>query len=148
MNTKLLVTGILGVLLLGSQAYANETSVGVSPMQQKDNTPHLIIDSPTDHQVIKGVVIIRWHAQNIRILSVYGDAALAVKPKLGHLHVSLDHNSWHWVQASEEPIVLQGLTPGEHTVSLDLADATHQVLDHQTLTFVTTNIDSRNTHPH
>jgi len=63
---------------------------------------------------------------NLRILPVFGSAALAVSPRLGHLHFYVDDQSWPTVDSSGETVVLVGLKAGPHKVRLELADATHK----------------------
>src|ERR1019366_919996 len=46
--------------------------------------------------------------------------ALAVSPRVGHLHVRLDDAPWVWADASGNPIILMGLPPGPHKVLLEL----------------------------
>jgi pimeloyl-ACP methyl ester carboxylesterase len=48
----------------------------------------LVVDSPLSEQLARGYVVVRYRAENLRILPVYGQAALAVSPRLGHLHHS------------------------------------------------------------
>ena len=84
----------------------------------------------------RGVVIIAFHAENLKLVPVYGDAAVSVTPRIGHLHITLDDFSWHWLQASEELIVVQGLPKGPHHVVLDLADPAHHVLATKRLDFI------------
>ncbi|MDR3374327.1 MAG: DUF6130 family protein [Ancalomicrobiaceae bacterium] len=84
----------------------------------------------------RGVVVIAFHADNLKLVPVYGDAAVAVTPRIGHLHITLDEAAWHWLQASEELIVIQGLAKGPHHVVLDLADPAHHVLASKRLDFV------------
>jgi hypothetical protein len=43
--------------------------------------------------------------------------------------VTVDDAPWHWVDASGEPLIVQGLPPGPHRVLIQLADATHRVID-------------------
>ena len=57
---------------------------------------------------------------------VFGNAALSVSPRVGHLHYYVDGQSWPIVDTSGETVVLVGLKPGPHTVRLELADATHK----------------------
>ena len=52
--------------------------------------------------------VIQYRADNLRIVPVFGPAALSVTPRIGHIA------SWHWVDASGEPLIIQGLTPGPH----------------------------------
>jgi len=83
-----------------------------------------------------GVVIIQYCAQNIYLEPVFGAGALAVSPRVGYIHVSLDNATWVWADASGNPIILMGLPPGPHKVVLELNDANHQRLDKATVAFV------------
>ncbi|MGN6653427.1 DUF6130 family protein [Trinickia sp.] len=118
-------------LLIASPVHADQ-----SP-QPTDvaGAPRLVVDAPPNGAVVQHAAIIRFHTQNIRLLPVYGEAAVAVQPSIGHLHVTVDNASWHWVHVSNEPVVVQGLAPGPHTVQLELADPVHHVLDRQLVTF-------------
>jgi hypothetical protein len=71
-------------------------------------------------------VFIQYRTENLRILPVFGAAALAVSPRVGHLHYYVDDQSWPIVDTSGETVVLVGLAPGPHKVRLELADATHK----------------------
>ncbi len=44
--------------------------------------------------------------------------------------------TWHWADASGEPLIIQGLTPGAHRVLIELADPTHRVIDHAVVNLV------------
>ena len=59
----------------------------------------------------RGVVVIEYCAENLHIVPVFGPNALAVSPRVGHLHVSVDDASWRWADASGNPIILMGLSP-------------------------------------
>ena len=48
----------------------------------------------------------------------------------------LDDASWVWADAGGNPIILQGLSPGPHTVHITLVDANHHPLDEGKVTFV------------
>jgi hypothetical protein len=67
---------------------------------------------------------------------VFGANALAVSPRVGHVHVRVDDASWVWADASGSPIILMGLLPGTHRVFIELNDANHHALDSGTVTFV------------
>ena len=86
----------------------------------------LIVDQPIPEQLALGRVFIQYRTENLRILPVYGNAALAVSPRLGHLHYYVDGQSWPTVDSSGETVVLVGLQPGPHKLRLELADATHK----------------------
>ena len=69
-------------------------------------------------------------------MPVFGNAAAEVSPRLGHLHVTVDDWKGTWAHTSEDPIILVGLTPGNHKVLLEVADPTHRVLTCATVNFV------------
>jgi len=97
----------------------------------------LIVDEPLPELLALGrVVVVRYRTENLRIVPVFGSAALAVSPRIGHLHITVDDASWHWVDASGEPLIITGLLPGPHKLLVELADPTHRVMDSATLTFV------------
>jgi hypothetical protein len=101
---------------------------GATPLVAVPNeTPaKLIVDPPIPEQLVQGRVFIQYRTENLRILSVFGNAAVAVSPRLGHLHYYVDDQSWPTVDTSGETVVLVGLKPGPHKVKLELADATHK----------------------
>jgi hypothetical protein len=95
----------------------------------------LKVAPPLPDKLERGLVVIPYRAENLRIVPVYGEAALKVTPRIGHVHVTVDDGPWHWVDASGEPLIIQGLPPGPHRVRIDLADPTHHVIDHQIVSF-------------
>ena len=97
--------------------------------------PKLIVDPPMPEQLALGRVFIQYRTENMRILPVFNRTALAVSPRVGHLHYRVDGQSWPTVDTSGETIVLVGLTPGLHKIVIELADPTHKPLVGQTLEF-------------
>jgi pimeloyl-ACP methyl ester carboxylesterase len=95
----------------------------------------LIVDAPLPEQLAKGYVVVRYRAENARILPVYGTAALGIAPRIGHLHVTLDDQPWHWLDSSGEPLSINGLPPGAHKLLIELQDTSHRGLDSTTVTF-------------
>jgi hypothetical protein len=55
------------------------------------------------------VVVIQYCAENLHFVPVFGPNALAVSPRVGHIHVRVDDASWVWADASGNPIILMGL---------------------------------------
>lgn len=98
--------------------------------------PALVVDAPLPEQLAKGLVVLRYRAENLRIVPVYGPAALDVSPRIGHIHVTVDDAPWHWADGSGEPLIIQALPPGPHKVWIGLADPAHKVLDSKTVNFV------------
>ncbi len=97
--------------------------------------PRLQVDAPLAAQLATGLVVIRYSTENVRIVPVFGPTALDVSPRIGHLHVSVDDAPWHWVDASGEPLIIQGLPSGQHRVLLELADPSHRVIQSETIAF-------------
>jgi len=85
--------------------------------------------APVPRLLEKGVAVIVFKTENVQLAPIYGEAAAGVSPRLGHLHVTLDAQAWHWVHSGSDPVVLQGLPAGPHRVTLELADANHRVID-------------------
>ncbi|MEV6235080.1 DUF6130 family protein [Saccharopolyspora shandongensis] len=98
----------------------------------------LAVDAPLPDQLAMGLAVIRYRAENLRIVPVYGPAALDVSPRIGHIHVTVDDAPWHWADGSGDPLIIQGLPPGPHKVLVQLADPTHKVIDSKTVDFVIT----------
>ncbi len=93
----------------------------------------IIIDPPLAEPLSRGVVFIPYRTENLRIVPVFGPAALAVSPRLGHIHVTVDDAPWHWADASGNPVIINGLAPGPHKILIELANATHQTIDKGTV---------------
>ena len=120
----------------GPQRSAKEVR-GPTPYAAIENEPppKLIVDDPLPDLLDKGVVWIQYRTENVRIVPVFGKAALDVSPRVGHLHVRVDDLSWGWADASDlNTVDIAGMPPGEHKVLIELADANHQVFPGQSKT--------------
>jgi hypothetical protein len=93
---------------------------------QNEQPAKLIVDPPIPEQLALGRVFIQYRSENLRIVPVFGKAALDVSPRVGHLHYYVDDQTWPVVDTSGETVVLVGLAPGPHKVRLELADTTHR----------------------
>jgi hypothetical protein len=111
---------------------ADEAALKKPPHQQPP--AKLIAGAPLPEPLSRGVVFIRYRAENLSILPVFGRAAQAVSPRVGHLRVTVGDARWHWVDASGNPVIIQGLAPGSHQIHLELADAAHEVIARETVT--------------
>lgn len=98
--------------------------------------PKLIVDPPVPEALAKGRVFIQYRAENMRIVEVFGPAALKVSPRIGHVHITVDDLPWHWADASGEQLIITGFPPGPHKVLFELVNANHQTVDEQVVTFV------------
>jgi len=96
----------------------------------------LFVDPPLPEQLSRGLMVVQYRTENLHIVPVYGPAALDVSPRIGHLHITFDGAPWHWVDASNEPIILKGVPPGQHQLLIELADPTHKVIDSKLVKFI------------
>jgi len=123
-----LIAVSVGLFALAAAAQTAKDVRGTTPLVAVPNEPpaKMIVDPPIPEQLAQGRVFIQYRTENLRILPVFGNAALAVSPRVGHLHYYVDGQSWPIVDTSGETVVLVGLKPGAHSVRLELADATHK----------------------
>ena len=96
----------------------------------------IIVDDPAPEPLEHGRVIIQYRAEHLRIEPVFGPQAAAIVPRVGHIHVTVDDNPWRWADASGLPLIVNGLSSGQHKIRLDLENAIHQTLDSKTVEFV------------
>jgi hypothetical protein len=105
--------------------------LGAAAVEPLQNEPpaKIVVDPPLAESLSHGRVVIQYRTENLHIVPVFGTAALAVSPRIGHIHVTVDDAPWVWADASGEPVILNGLAPGPHTILLQLETANHQLLD-------------------
>jgi hypothetical protein len=133
----LATTVACGVLAVGSAVQSAKDVRGPSPLVAIANEPppKLIVDPPLPEPLARGRVFIQYRTENLRVVPVFGEGALTVSPRIGHIHVTVDDASWHFVDASGETVILVGLKPGPHQVLFELADPTHRVITSQVVRF-------------
>lgn len=119
---------VVALYALPAVAQTAKDVKGATPLVAIRNEvpPKLIVDPPIPEQLALGRVFIQYRTENLRILPVFGKAALEVSPRVGHLHYYVDGQSWPTVDTSGETVVLVGLPPGPHQVKLELADTLHR----------------------
>jgi hypothetical protein len=143
----LFATAVLGAtssIAMSSAALADDLNFPPAPVipLTSEAAPSLVVDSPLPGPLAKGLVVIRYRAENLRILPVFGPAALDILPRIGHIHVTVDDAPWHWADASGEPLIIQSLSAGPHKVLIQLADPTHRILDSKTIDVAVPSLDS------
>lgn len=109
---------------------------GVVPLDTAQPPARIIVDPPVAEPLSHGRVVIQYRAENLRIVPVFGTAALDVSPRIGHIHVTVDDALWHWADASGEPLIINGMPPGPHKVLIQLADANHHIIDQGIVEFI------------
>ena len=144
-NTSLQGTSLLWVAAMvlwamtaGAQVATDKCGPApVIPLTGPEPAAKIVIDPPLAEPLAsRGVAIIQYCTQNLHVVPVFGENAVAASPRVGHIHVALDDASWVWADASGTPIILQGLRPGPHKVRIVLVDANHHPLDQGLITFV------------
>jgi hypothetical protein len=139
MHSTVIVAAVLIGTNFGSKVLAQSARDirGASPLVAIENEPaaRLIVDQPIPEALAAGRVYIQYRAENLRIVPVFGKAAVGVSPRIGHVHITVDHAPWHFVDASGETIILVGLVPGPHSVLIELADPAHKVITSKTIEF-------------
>ena len=129
--------------VLATSAFAHDAAHsakeirGASPYIAIENEgpPKLIVDPPLPEGLAIGVFWAQYRVENVRIVPVFGSGALAVSPRVGHLHITVDDLPWWWADASDNNTVdIAGLPPGEHKVKIALVDANHNAFPGQVVT--------------
>src|SRR5271166_6267096 len=106
---------IIAFLVAASAAAQTAREVrGAAAVVPLQNEPpaKIIVDPPLAEPLSRGLVVVQYRTENLHMAPVFGSAALAVSPRVGHIHVSLDDASWVWADTSGEPLILNGLAPG------------------------------------
>ena len=99
-----------------AQSAKDSCRPAVIPLATTEPPAKIVIDPPLAEPLARGVAVIQYCAENLHLVPVFGPNALAVSPRVGHIHVRVDDASWVWADASE--------------------DANHHTLDKGTVTFV------------
>ena len=108
---------------------------GASPYVEIKNepAPRLIVDPPLPEGLAIGLVWIQYRVENLHIVPVFGEGAVKVSPRVGHLHVTVDDLPWWWADTSDSNTIdIAGLPAGQHKVRIELVNANHQIIPGQT----------------
>lgn len=115
-----------------------DDALTAAPVVQLESEPpaKLTVYPPIPSQLAEGRVVIQYKTDNLHIRPVFGAAALAVSPRIGHLHITVDGAPWRWLDASNEPVTVNGLPAGPHDILIELVDPTHKTIDAELVSFV------------
>ena len=105
------------------------TSNAVAQTAEQQPAAKLVVEAPLPEPLSRGVVFINYRTENLQVVPVFGQNALDVSPRIGHLHVAVDGASWVWAETSGGPIIIAGLPQGPHKVEITPVNANHQPLD-------------------
>ena len=139
-GTSLMMIAAMALFAIDASAQSVTDKCGLAhviPLTTPEPPAKIVADPPLAGPLAsRGVVVIQYCVQNIHLAPVFGAGATAASPRVGHIHVSLDDAPWVWMDASGNPVIIQGLPPGPHKVLLQLNDANHHPLDQVTVSFV------------
>ncbi len=144
---------LIFVLVLGGKVFAQNPTDNcrlnsVIPLATTEPAPKLFIDPPLAGPLAgRRVAIIQYCAVNLHLAPVFGQNATTVSPRVGHVHVRLDDAPWVWADASGNPVILMGLSPGPHKGKIELEDANHHPLDEGVVSFVVPEKMTDENHP-
>lgn len=150
---KIGAAGLAAALVATSASAQTARDIrGASPYETIENepAPKLIVDPPLPGPLALGIYQAQYRVENLRIVNVFGEAAVAVSPRIGHLHVTVDDLPWWWADASDNNTVdVAGLPPGKHRVRIQLVNPNHGVFPGQTVVHIFDVPESaRNSHLH
>ena len=101
--------------------------------------PQLMITSPQEGQTVQPiaglgpVAIVQFSTQDFKVDSLAKhsgtDHKMGKMMNAGHIHVTVDDNSWYWVHSNSDPVVIAGLKPGPHKVTLELVGSDHMSMN-------------------
>lgn len=144
---KSLVVGTAGTLLCSFASAQADHPPAVIPLVS-EAPAKLVVYPPQPDALARGVVILQFRTENLRIMPVFGAKAVDVSPHVGHMHVTVD--DWHgtWAHTSGDPVIVVGLTPGQHKFLLELADPNHKILTGETVTVTVPDTKGGKPHGH
>jgi len=125
--------------VLAASAFAQSAKDirGTSPYVAVENEPppKLIVDPPLAVGLPIGVFWAQYRVENLHIVPIFGEAALKISPRVGHLHITVDDGPFWWADASDNNTVdIANFAPGKHKVKIELVDANHMPFPGQAVT--------------
>jgi hypothetical protein len=138
-----MLAGAAIVTLFAVTAFAQSAKDirGPSPYIELKNepAPKLIVDPPLPDGLANGLFWAQYRVENVRIQQVFGEGALKVSPRVGHLHIQVDDSPFLWADASDNNTVdVAFFAAGQHKVKIDLVDPNHNVFPGQSVTLTFT----------
>ncbi len=89
------IATVAAIFAVSALAQTAKDVKGATPLVAIPNEPppKLIVDPPIPEQLALGRVFIQYRTENLRLLPVFGNSALTVSPRIGHLHYYVDGQS-------------------------------------------------------
>ena len=101
MDRRSLLVIIACLMAASSVAQTAREVRGAAAVEPLQNEPpaKIIIDPPLAEPLSRGRVVIQYRTEHLHVVPVFGPAALAVSPRVGNIHVTVDDASWVWADA-------------------------------------------------
>jgi len=123
-------------LILSPEARAAHAGDEPAPIVGQESQPaRVVADAPLAGPLARGVAIIPFRSENVRIVPAFGIAPSDALSPIGHLHVTVDNAPFAWAHTSIDPLIIQGLPSGPHRVLIELANPAHKIIGSQTVSF-------------
>lgn len=145
--SKFLLAGFVGVAVCSAAMAEADHPPAVLPLSSEP-AAKLTVYPPIPDALARGVIILQFRTENLRIMPLFGAKAVEVSPHLGHVHVTVDNGPATWAHTSEDPVIVVGLPPGPHKIKLELADPNHKILGGETVTVTVPDTKGGKPHDH
>ena len=142
------IAGAVFCVSVWSQPASDVGRPGAVIPLESEPAAKLVVYSPLTGPLARGVVIIQYRTENMRIIPVFGMGAAEVSPRVGHLHVTVDDRPGTWAHTSGDPIIVVGLRPGSHKMLIELADPNHNIITSETMTVTVPDLKASAPHGH
>lgn len=132
LDARACIAGLLAAACHGAVVAQGVPAPPILPLTSEPGA-RLSVHAPVPEALARGVIILQYRTEHLRIMPVFGPKAAEVSPRIGHLHVTVDKGPATWAHTSLDPIIIVGLAPGPHAIRLELADPTHRILGGETV---------------
>jgi hypothetical protein len=147
-STAVAIAGAVLCTAVWSQPAADAGRPAAVIPLESEPAAKLVLYPPLAGPLARGVVIIQYRTENMRIIPVFGMGAAEVSPRVGHLHVTVDDRPGTWAHTSGDPIIVVGLTPGAHKFLIEVADPNHKIITSETMTATVPELKTSALHEH
>ena len=117
--------------LLIAATIAAAAQFGRGPVVAADR-PEIKIESPKNGESVQtmaamgSVVTVKFDTDDFEIKRLHDQSKKdETEHDEGHIRASVDDGAWGWVHDTADPIVIAGLGPGAHSVTLELVMSNH-----------------------
>lgn len=88
--------------------------LSLSATIERESPPKLVVDAPLPELLPQGAVFIQYRTENIRVVAFCGNGMVHVSTRVEHIHITIDHDWRHCIDASGDTVVVVGMDPDPH----------------------------------